>query len=112
MKWTDDKIVEWHTKTFPDATLDSQLLKLDEELKEVVDAQRNGEKEKSYDELADVYIVSVVLAKRFDSITGKYFLGLLEEHPAQESLKRVEKKMKINAKRKWIKKNGVYRHDE
>ena len=108
----DDKIVEWHKNTFPDATLESQLLKLDEELKEVVDAQRNGEKEKSYDELADVYIVSLVLAKRFDSTTGKYFLGLLEEHPAPESLKRVEKKMEINAKRKWIKKDGVYRHDE
>ena len=47
MKWTDKKIVNWHKKTFPDCTIESQLAKLDEELKEVVEAQRNGEKEKS-----------------------------------------------------------------
>lgn len=112
MKWTDKKIVAWHKKTFPDCTFESQLAKLDEELKEVVDAQRNGEKEKSYDELADVYIVSLVLAKRFNSTTGKYFLGLLNEHPAPESLKRVDRKMDINAKRTWCKVNGVYRHKD
>ena len=49
MKWTDDKIIEWHKETFPDATLESQLLKLDEELKEVVDAQRENKKEHSYE---------------------------------------------------------------
>lgn len=112
MKWTDKKIVDWHKKTFPDCTLESQLAKLDEELNEVVEAQRNGEKEKSYDELADVYIVSLVLAKRFDSMIGKYFIGLLEEHPAPESLKRVDRKMEVNRKRTWYKVNGVYRHKE
>lgn len=112
MKWTDDKIVEWHKKTFPDCTYESQLAKLDEELKEVVDAQRNRLIEHSYDELADVYIVSLTLAKRFESTLGKYFIGLLNEHPAPESLKRVEFKMDINQKRTWQKVNGVYRHEE
>jgi hypothetical protein len=112
MKWTDKKIVNWHKKTFPDCTLESQLAKLDEELKEVVDAQRSGEKEKSYDELADVYIVSTVLKERFDSTIGKYFIGLLNENPAPESLKRVDRKMNVNSKRTWTKVNGVYRHKE
>jgi hypothetical protein len=108
----DDEILEWHEKTFPKADIKSQLLKLDEELKEVVDAQRNGEKEKSYDELADVYIVSLVLEKRFKSTIGAYFIGLLQEYPAPESMKRVKNKMKINKKRTWHEENGVYRHDE
>ena len=112
MKWTDKKIVNWHKKTFPDCTYESQLAKLDEELKEVVEAQRNGEKEHSYDELADVYIVSTVLKERFDSTIGKYFIGLLNEHPSPESLKRVDRKMDINQKRTWQKVNGVYRHKE
>lgn len=28
MKWTDEKIVEWHKKTFPDCTYESQLYKM------------------------------------------------------------------------------------
>ena len=112
MKWTDKKIVDWHKKTFPDCTYESQLAKLDEELKEVVEAQRNGEKEKSYDEVADVYIVSTVLKERFNSTIGKHFIGLLNEYPAPELSKRVDRKMDINAKRTWHKVNGVYRHKE
>lgn len=108
----DDEILEWHKKTFPKADIKSQLLKLDEELKEVVDAHKNGETEKAYDELADVYIVSLVLEKRFNSTIGAYFIGLLQEHPAPELMKRVKNKMKINKKRTWHEENGVYRHDE
>ena len=112
MKWTVDKIVNWHKKTFPDCTYESQLAKLDEELKEVVDAQRNGEKEKSYNEAADVYIVSVVLFGRFKSTIGAYFIGFLEEYQVPELSKRVDRKMDINKKRTWQKVNGVYRHKE
>lgn len=112
MKWTDKKIVDWHKKTFPDCTYESQLAKLDEELNEVVEAERNGEKEKSYDEVADVYIVSLVLIKRFDSMVGRFFIGLLNEYPVPELLKRVDRKMDLNAKRVWYKVNGVYRHKE
>lgn len=112
MKWTDEKIVEWHKKTFPDCTYESQLAKLDEELKEVLDAERNKETEKSYDESADVYIVSLVLVKRFDSMVGRFFIGLLNKHPVPELLKRVDCKMDTNQKRVWHKVNGVYRHKE
>lgn len=112
MKWIDKKIVNWHKKTFPDCTYESQLAKLDEELKEVVEAQRNRLIEQSYDELADVYIVSTVLSKRFNSTIGNYFLGLLEDYPPTELSKRVDRKMDLNAKRTWCKVNGVYRHKE
>lgn len=112
MKWTDEKIVAWHKKTFPDCTYESQLLKLDEELNEVVEAQWNGLIEQSYDELADIYIVSKVLKERFNSIIGAYFIGLLNEHPCPELSKRVDRKMDRNKKRTWQKVNGVYRHKE
>ena len=112
MKWTDKKIVAWHKKTFPDCTYESQLAKLDEELKEVVKAQRNRLIEQSYDELADVYIVSTVLKERFNSIIGTYFIGLFNEYPAPELSKRVDRKMDINQKRTWKKVNGVYKHKE
>lgn len=112
MKWTDDKILDWHKKTFPDCTYESQLEKLDEELKEVVEAQRNRLIEHSYDELADVYIVSTVLKERFNSTMGAYFTLLLNEHPVPELSKRVDRKMNTNQKRTWCKVNGVYRHKE
>ena len=31
MKWTDEKIVEWHKQAFPNATLETQLKKVEEQ---------------------------------------------------------------------------------
>ena len=112
MNWTYEKIVEWHKKTFPDCTYESQLAKLDEELKEVVEAQRNRLIENSFDELANVYIVSTVLKERFNSTIGAYFTLLLNEHPVPSLFERVDRKMDANQKRTWHKVNGVYRHKE
>lgn len=102
-------IVAWHTKTFPDCTFESQLLKLDEEIKEVVASKLEG-RIATYEEIADVYIVSVVLAKRYKSAIGKYFVSLVQEYPVPNLAVRVEKKMEINKKRVWVKIKGVYRH--
>lgn len=112
MNWTDDKIVEWHKKTFPDCTYESQLLKLDEELNEVSEAQNKGNYEHSFDELADVYIVATVLKERFNSTIGVYFIELLEGDPVPFLFERVDRKMDLNSKRVWHKVNGVYRHEE
>lgn len=110
--WNVKTIAEWHKRTFPEATLESQLLKLDEELKEVVAAKRAREFEHFYNELADVYIVACSLKIRFNSTIGSYFLGLIEENPAPNMQERIDKKMDENLKRKWEFKNGVYRHVE
>jgi hypothetical protein len=104
------EIVEWHKQTFPDCTLEAQLLKLDEELSEVVEDQRAGKIEESHEELADAYIVALVLAKRYNSMIGKYFVGLAEEHPVPAFVSRVKDKMEINKRRTWHKQNGVYHH--
>lgn len=110
--WNVKTIAEWHKITFPEATLESQLLKLDEELKEVVAAQRAREFEHSYNELADVYIVACSLKIRFNSTIGSYFVGLIEEKLSPNLQARIDKKMDENLKRKWEFKNGVYRHVE
>lgn len=112
MNWTQKKIVEWHKKTFPNETLTGMLLKLEEEVKEVYESQKNGEKEHSYEEMVDVMIVSIVLAGRFDSILGKYFRTLNLDYAVPNLDERINKKMEINQKRIWIYKNGVYRHKE
>ena len=108
--WNIKTIAEWHKSTFPDATWESQLLKLDEELEEVIEAQLAREFEQSYNELADVYIVACSLKERFNSTIGSYFVGLIEENPAPDMQARIDKKMNENLKRKWGFKNGVYRH--
>ena len=53
-----------------------------------------------------------MLAKRFNSHIGGYFLGLLDEYPVPRLKDEVEKKMSINKKRKWTFVNGVYHHEE
>lgn len=103
-------IVNWHTRTFPDCTKAEQLLKLDEELREVCDFMRENKKPQAYEELADSYIAAVALAVRFDSTIGKYFVSLIEERPSPKLIEEVNQKLAINKKRKWHKVDGVYRH--
>ena len=110
MKKLDCDIVAWHKRAFPDATLGSQLLKLEEEIREVTEAKSRGDTDHANKEMADVYIVSVVLDKRFDSVIGRYFLWLTNAHPIPRLKELVEYKMEINKSRNWICKDGVYRH--
>lgn len=109
-KWTPDRIVKWHKETFPDATKESQLLKLEEEIREVLDARRKKDLSLLYEELSDVYIVCVTLDKRYDSYIGKFFLFVLDELGIDVS-RGVEEKMKVNCSRNWVKnEKGTYRH--
>ena len=107
---TDKDIVAWHKKTFPDCTFESQLLKLDEEIKEVIESRQHGRLADSYDEVADLYIVATVLAKRYKSALGRYFVGVVHEFPVPNLQTRIDKKMEINKKRVWVKVRGVYHH--
>ena len=49
-----EEIKEWNAETFPDATPEGQLAKLDEEFGELDEAKTMEEREK---ELADIFIV-------------------------------------------------------
>lgn len=109
-KWTQDRIVKWHKETFPDATKESQLLKLEEEIREVLEARRKNDLALLYEELSDVYIVCVTLDKRYDSYIGKFFLLVFDELGIDVS-RGAEEKMKVNCSRNWVKnEKGTYRH--
>lgn len=110
MKWTDKDIVDWHIKTFPDADLPSQLMKLEEELKEFYEAIHKKDNKSIRQELADVYIVCIVLRNRYKSYVGLYILHHF--FFSDKTMKCVYKKMDINVQRTWVKVNGVYRHKD
>lgn len=108
-------VKKWHVKTFKDADLSGQLLKLEEEMKEVKEARekRKGIKE-IYKETADVLIVIAGL-KRFNSMIGGTLLNFLLDkmslNELVEILEALRQKMKINRARKWDKlKDGRFKH--
>lgn len=102
-------IIEWHKKTFPDATLSGQLKKFVEEKEEYENADRSHRLE----ELADMFIVACGIS-RFDMWQGAAALSevqfLFSHHDKRNVLKTIDKKMAINRKRKWSGTNGMYRH--
>lgn len=109
----DKEIVEWSIQTFPDLTMEKQLVKLSHEIDEVFQTKREGNDDDVIYELADVYIVSRILADRFDNSIGRYFIGLLTENPTQRAMEAVEAKMKKNKARVWEKvADGTYHHVE
>lgn len=101
-----EDVTKWHTETFPDADLDSQIKKLEEELREYY--------EKFDDlELADVLICSIALWRRFGCQIGHAVFVYAEKIVGGDKANRlVGEKMRINRKRIWQKKDGVYRHVE
>lgn len=111
MKETIDTIIQWHKDTFPDATLEGQFSKFNEEKTEMMMAIGTHRLE----ELADMYIVSCGIA-RFNYAMGLdrmlQTLNSLRNYTIQELLYAVESKMEINKKRKWQKSNGLYHHIE
>jgi hypothetical protein len=109
MKETPKTITEWNKKTFPKLTEKGQWLKLLEEFKEY---RKAGNFEDAIKEYADMVIVSCVLDERFNNPVGWFILSAIDENDEIAKLidEAVDEKMKINRKRKWIYKNGVYRH--
>lgn len=107
MIWTLDDIVNWHIKTFPNVDLKSQKLKFLEEYREYLESG-------DIMELADMCIVYLILNQRFNC---DIFLDImLDEQSKIKNLTELDnavcKKMDINSKRKWIYKDGVYRHED
>lgn len=104
-----EDISNWSEKTFPDLTLEKQLLKLETELEETAQAENEDDFLK---ETADVYIVSVILKNRFNSWIGRVIMAIIEEEtPFDELEKYVNAKMEKNKSRVWAKqKDGTYHH--
>ena len=95
-------ILRWHIKTFPKATLETQLLKVNNEMAEMMNATTPAN---YIEEWADVCIASVSLAERFNSWLGKYLLlkYFYDLDDSQKNIIRqaIKRKMKINKKRTW-----------
>lgn len=105
-----ENIKKWHARTFPKATLATQILKLEEELKEA----KTAPEKKFAQEVADIFIVCAGL-KRWSSLIAEFFIDKFLTQASTETillmLEEIEKKMKINKKRRWNEKNGYYRHE-
>lgn len=106
-------IIAWHTKTFPDATLDGQIEKFLEERVEYATAENAEHK---IEELADCFIVACGIA-RFNPVYGSRFLGDTFDAFTQNQDATIAKlqdaidaKMRVNRKRKWGKGKGNYKH--
>lgn len=110
-----EEIKEWNAETFPDATPEGQLSKLDEEFGELDEAKTMEEREK---ELADIFIVLGGLL-RWKSRVGAYVAdNLLDKMPneiLENLLKAIDAKMEVNKERTrkglWKKQpDGSYHH--
>lgn len=113
-KELEKDILDWHCKTFPDATLESQLSKLFEEIGEV--NQSNNMRE-FYLELSDCYIVAYALLRWSSEAhtLAMFSIKALEDNadweiPQESFEKMIAEKLEINKKRKWKKINNVYHH--
>lgn len=115
-----DEVLKWHKETFEEdkCTFESQLLKLEEELKELETATEDGV-DAFLEETVDVLIVSYVLDKRYNSQIGATVFANIEydiQSHAPEMYAKIEQlvheKLEINKKRIWVFENGKYHHVE
>jgi len=105
VRWSDKMITLWHECTFPNATVGSQLLKLKEE---IMEAYKNFD---DISELADVYIVAVVLRDRYKIDAGDDVLhNIIKSSKKKDIFSAVDEKMAINLRRDFKFVNGVYHH--
>lgn len=115
MKETIKSIIEWHEQTFPDATLEGQIEKFDDEVKEFYEAELLSDEAAT--ELADCFVVGCGIA-RFSFLSAMnafsfvldYLVG--EDEFAKKFLSAVENKMAINRKREWNKIGNKFQHIE
>ena len=108
-----DEISIWNEDTFPDATETEQLLKTAEEFEEM---HRSLDELDELGELADCFIASAALSKRYGSSLGDFLLKAIVKHAAgysDELYQAVKDKMDINRRRSWGKRpDGTYKHKE
>lgn len=107
-----EKIMEVHEELFPDATLESQIEKFEEEFTEVEHAAKVlMSDEETKNELADLYIVACGIKRFSEPLFTILHAGLVKDVPdRQEYAEAIINKMNKNIKRKWNNKNGLYKH--
>lgn len=124
MKESIFSIAQWHEKTFPDATLETQIEKFHDELNEFDDAiEYTDNLHDAFVELADCAIVACGLC-RWGMAGANAFAKVVylahnmrgftdnDPDPVQLLLSAIDAKMEINRKRKWNNDHGKYQHIE
>lgn len=107
-----EKVIKVHEQLFPDATLESQCNKFNEEYEEYKNATQG---EEICYEYADCFIVAAGIA-RFSKGLGECLGRLLvidlgKNYNLRESLAiAIVDKMNKNIDRKWDNNNGFYKH--
>lgn len=112
MTETIKSIIEWHEQTFPDATLEGQLEKYQDEQREWAESGY-----KDITELADMFIVACGICRFSLSQGMTAFWKVADSAPGILLTKEqfeavVNKKMQINRQRKWGIGKGNYQHIE
>ena len=113
MTETIETIMQWHRETFPNATLEGQLQKFDNEVKEFWECELLSEDAAT--ELADCFIVACGIA-RFNNVEAikafSFVVGYLlnDKELTQMFNIAIDKKMAINRKREWNFTNGQDQH--
>ena len=108
-------IIDWHTETFPEASMDGQITKFLDERVEYTCATTPEER---LTEMADCFIVACGIA-RFNIVYGSRFFGEAfdmfveaKDVTIDALQKAIDDKMAINRQRKWGKGKGNYQHVE
>lgn len=116
-KELEQEVIETHKQLFPNATLESQLAKLQEEIEEVENASNMQE---FYREISDCYIVAFGL-KEFSQYAYELALFRIKaledtvdwEIPDESFENMIKDKMDINKSRTWEQtSDGYYKHKE
>ncbi|MBO7735189.1 MAG: hypothetical protein J6S67_21675 [Methanobrevibacter sp.] len=103
-----EKMAEAHKRLFPNATLESQVWKLEEEIREYIEAVYDNDLKQEIKESADVVIVCGGLA-RWCPMVAEYIKGIFFDSVDVE--KEVARKWQINLKRKWVWNGKTYHHE-
>lgn len=113
--WSANDIMNWQAKTFPRSTVEGQIEKFCEEFVEVSEAHAaKSPATVIADELADMFIAACGIL-RLNVVAGtKAFSDLLNVQCALEVSGRrlnnaINRKMRINAARKWRYRDGLYK---
>lgn len=102
-----DKMAKEHEKLFPNATLESQVWKLEEEIQEFEDAY----KWEKINELADIVIVLGGLYRWCPRVVYHFYDGLAcMDYNWSLVEEEVNRKWQINLKRKWEWNGKTYHH--
>lgn len=114
MKETILSIAKWHEETFPDETLEGQTEKYYEEYDEFCSANTE---ENMISELADTFIVVCGIA-RFSAMDALFYFHEIDHELGISNISfedlssAIDKKMKKNRKRVWVKSGeGHYHHE-